>query len=154
MAELSILPNVNHAETFFKKTYLDAKEIWLYEYQFDCPIILERLNTVTHPHLFKDYYSGFVITIAVRCNKLKEHSTRNNAVITCTLEIVRKTGHRIALISNVNDYYSPRANYELFADSLFRIALIPLTRIFRDVDSIYEYLNSTDRFRGYHLAYN
>ena len=43
-------------------------------------------------------------------------------------------------------------SFEVFADSLFRLKLGTLSTIFADVDSLYDYLNSHDLFRGYKLA--
>ncbi len=152
MSELSLLPNVEHSFTLFKKTYLDAKEIWLYEYRFECPNILKKLNDVVNSNKsnFCAKFNGFDITIAVCCNSINTNSTRNCACVTYTLEITNDKGRKM-ILNQHESTYSPRANFELFADSLFRIKLANLSIIFRDVDSIYDYLNGHDLFRGYKL---
>lgn len=70
MSELSLLPNVEHSFTLFKRTYLDAKDIWLYEYRFECPNILKKLNDTVNNDVsnFCTKFNGFEITVAVRCN--------------------------------------------------------------------------------------
>ena len=161
MSELSLLPNVEHNFTLFKRTYLDAKDIWLYEYSFECPNILKKLNDIVNANAnntsnsctkfnrFK--FNGFNITIAVCCNSINHNSLRNHARVTYTLEITNERGYKTVLDQHETTY-APRASFELFADSLCRLKLGTLSTIFADVDSIYDYLNSCDQFRGYKLA--
>ena len=153
MSELSLLPNAEHSFTLFKKTYLDAKDIWLYEYRFECPNILKKLNDTVNNDAsnFCTKFNGFEITIAVCCNSINHGSLRNCARVTYTLEITNERGYKM-ILNQHESTYSPRASLELFADSLFRIKLANLSTIFRDVDSIYDYLNSHDLFRGYKLV--
>ena len=153
MSELSLLPNVEHSFTLFKKTYLDAKDIWLYQYRFECPNILKKLNDTVNNDAsnFCTKFNGFDITIAVCCNSINHGSLRNCARVTYTLEITNERGYKM-ILNQHESTYSPRASFELFADSLFRIKLANLSTIFRDVDSIYDYLNSHDLFRGYKLV--
>lgn len=156
MSELSLLPNVKHSFSLFKKTYLDAKDIWLYEYRFECPNILKKLNDVVNINAnnasnFYTKFNGFNITVAVCCNSINHGSLRNCARVTYTLEITNEKGHKM-ILNQHESTYSPRANFEVFADSLCRLKLASLSTIFRDVDSIYDYLNSHDRFRGYKLV--
>lgn len=153
MSELSLLPNVEHSFTLFKRTYLDAKDIWLYEYRFECPNILKKLNDTVNNDAsnFCTKFNGFEITVAVCCNSINHNSLRNNARVTYTLEITNERGHKM-LLNQHESTYAPRASFELFADSLFRLKLCTLSTIFRDVDSIYDYLNSHDIFRGYKLV--
>ena len=153
MSELSLLPNVEHSFTLFKKTYLDAKDIWLYHYRFECPNILKKLNDIINRNAsnFCTKFNGFEITIAVCCNSINHSSLRNCARVTYTLEITNERGYKM-ILNQHESTYSPRASFELFADSLFRIKLANLSTIFRDVDSIYDYLNNQDLFRGYKLV--
>lgn len=153
MSELSLLPNVEHSFTLFKKTYLDAKDIWLYHYRFECPNILKKLNDIINRNAsnFCTKFNGFEITIAVCCNSINHSSLRNCAHVTYTLEITNERGYKM-ILNQHESTYSPRASFELFADSLFRIKLANLSTIFRDVDSIYDYLNNQDLFRGYKLV--
>ena len=161
MSELSLLPNVEHNFTLFKKTYLDAKDIWLYQYRFECPNILKKLNDIINSHAinaldasnFGTKFNGFEITVAVRCNDTggTEYVLKNYARVTYTLEITNERGYKM-ILNQHESTYSPRPSSELFADSLFRIKLASLSTIFRDVDSIYDYLNSHDLFRGYKLV--
>ena len=144
MSELSLLPNALHSFSLFKRTYLDAKDIWLYEYRFECPNILKKLNACTK-------FNGFNITIAVCCNSINHNSLRNNARVTYTLEITNERGYKM-ILNQHESTYAPRASFEVFADSLFRLKLGTLSTIFADVDSIYDYLNSHDLFRGYKLV--
>lgn len=159
MSELALLPNAEHSFSLFKKTYLDAKDIWLYTYRFECPNILKKLNDIINSHVinaidasnFCAKFNGFEITVAVRCNCNEgEYILRNYARVTYTLEITNENGHK-TILNQHESTYTPRANIELFADSLFRIKLGSISTIFRDVDSIYDYLNSHDLFRGYKL---
>ena len=153
MSELSLLPNNEHSYTLFKRTYLDVKEIWLYEYRFECPNILKKLNDIIHCNDASNSctkFNGFDITVAVCCNSIRTGSTRNDARVTYTLEITNERGRKM-ILNQHESTYAPRANFELFADSLFRIKLGALSTIFRDVDSIYDYLNNQDLFRGYKL---
>lgn len=160
MSELSLLPNVEHSFTLFKKTYLNAKDIWLYEYRFECPNILKKLNDIINSHVinaidpsnFCTKFNGFEITVAVRCNSTggPESVLKNYARVTYTLEITNENGHKM-ILNQYESTYAPRASFELFADYLFRIKLSSISTIFRDVDSIYDYLNSHDLFRGYKL---
>ena len=153
MSELSLLPNVEHSFTLFKKTYLDAKDIWLYQYRFECPNILKKLNDTVNNDAsnFCTKFNGFEITIAVCCNSINHGSLRNCARVTYTLEITNERGYKM-ILNQHESTYSPRASLELFADSLFRIKLANLSTIFADVDSIYDYLNNQDLFRGYKLV--
>lgn len=153
MSELSLLPNAEHSFTLFKKTYLDAKDIWLYHYRFECPNILKKLNDTVNNDAsnFCTKFNGFEITVAVCCNSINHGSLRNCARVTYTLEITNERGYKM-ILNQHESTYSPRASLELFADSLFRIKLANLSTIFRDVDSIYDYLNSHDLFRGYKLV--
>jgi hypothetical protein len=154
MSELSLLPNVEHNFTLFKKTYLDAKDIWLYEYRFECPNILKKLNDTVNNDAsnFCTKFNGFEITVAVRCNSTGNdvYALKNYACVTYTFEITNERGHKM-LLNQHESTYAPRASFELFADSLFRLKLCTLSTIFRDVDSIYAYLNGHDLFRGYKL---
>lgn len=154
LSELSLLPNSEHGFSLFKKTYLDAKEIWLYSYRFECPNILKKLNDIVNSNTsnFCTKFNGFEITVAVCCNSINHGSLRNCARVTCTLEITNERGYK-KILNQHESTYSPRANLELFADSLFRIELANITGIFESVDSIYGYLDTIDRFRGYNLAY-
>ena len=147
VSELLLLPNDEHNFTLFKKTYLNAKDIWLYQYRFECPNILKKLNDTVNNDAsnFCTKFNGFEITIAVCCNTI-----RNNARVTYTLEITNERGHKMILNQHESTYAS-RASIELFADSLCRIKLANLSTIFANVDSIYDYLNSHDLFRGYKL---
>lgn len=145
MSELLLLPNTADGFSLFKRTYLDAKDIWLYEYGFECPNILKKLNDIVCTK-----YNGFNITIAVCCNAINHGSLRNNAHVTCTLEITNEKGYKM-ILNQHETTYAPRASFEVFADSLFRLKLGTLSTIFADVDSIYEYLNSHNLFRGYKL---
>jgi len=153
MSELSLLPNVEHNFTLFKKTYLDARDIWLYEYRFECPNILKKLNDTINNNAsnFCTKFNGFNITVAVCCNSINAGSTRNCSRVTYTFEITNERGHKM-LLNQHESTYAPRASFELFADSLFRLKLCILSTIFRDVDSIYAYLNGHDLFRGYKLV--
>ena len=156
VSELSLLPNVEHNFTLFKRTYLDAKDIWLYTYRFECPNILKKLNDIINSNANNAYdsctkFNGFEITIAVCCNSINHNSLRNCARVTYTLEITTESGYKM-ILNQHESTYSPRASFELFADSLCRLKLASLSTIFRDVDSIYDYLNSHDRFRGYELV--
>lgn len=153
MSELSLLPNVEHSFTLFKKTYLDTKDIWLYQYRFECPNILKKLNDTVNNDAsnFCTKFNGFEITIAVCCNSINHGSLRNCARVTYTLEITNESGYKM-ILNQHESTYSPRASFELFADSLFRIKLANLSTIFRDVDSIYDYLNNQDLFRRYKLV--
>jgi hypothetical protein len=152
MSELSLLPNVEHNFTLFKRTYLDAKDIWLYQYRFECPNILKKLNDTVNNDAsnFCTKFNGFEITVAVRCNSIENSSIRNCARVTYTFEITNERGHKM-LLNQHESTYAARASFELFADSLFRLKLCTLSTIFRDVDSIYAYLNGHDLFRGYTL---
>lgn len=157
MSELSLLPNVEHSFSLFKKTYLNAKDIWLYEYRFECPNILKKLNDIIHGHDINASnscakFNGFEITVAVRCNSTggTESVLKNYARVTYTLEITNEKGQK-AILNQHESTYAPRVSFELFADSLFRIKLGSISTIFRDVNSIYDYLNSHDLFRGYKL---
>ena len=157
MSELSLLPNVEHNFTLFKRTYLDVKDIWLYEYRFECPNILKKLNDIVNSNVdnasnFCTKFNGFEITVAVRCNSTggPESVLKNYARVTYTLEITNENGHKM-ILNQYESTYAPRASFELFADYLFRIKLSSISTIFRDVDSIYDYLNSHDLFRGYKL---
>ena len=155
MSELSLLPNVEHNFTLFKKTYLDAKDIWLYQYRFECPNILKKLNDIINMNAsnFCTKFNGFEITVAVRCNSIGSdvYALKNHARVTYTFEITNERGYKM-ILNQHESTYSPRASFELFADSLFRLKLCTLSTIFRDVDSIYDYLNSHDLFRGYKLV--
>lgn len=155
MSELSLLPNVEHSFTLFKKTYLDAKDIWLYQYRFECPNILKKLNDIINRNAsdFCTKFNGFEITVAVRCNSTGSdvYALKNYARVTYTLEITNERGYKM-ILNQHESTYSPRASLELFADSLFRIKLANLSTIFADVDSIYDYLNNQDLFRGYKLV--
>lgn len=155
MSELSLLPNVEHSFSLFKKTYLDAKDIWLYEYRFECPNILKKLNDTVNSNAsnFCTKFNGFEITIAVRCNSAGSdvYALKNYARVTYTFEITNEIGHKM-LLDQHESTYAPRASFEVFADSLFRLKLGTLSTIFADVDSIYDYLNSHDLFRGYKLV--
>lgn len=153
LSELSLLPNSEHSFSMFKKTYLDAKEIWLYSYRFECPNILKKLNDIVNSNTsnFCTKFNGFEITVAVCCNSINHGSLRNCARVTCTLEITNERRYK-KILNQHESTYSPRANLELFADSLFRIKLANLSTIFVDIDSIYYFLNNHDMFRGYHLA--
>lgn len=155
MSELSLLPNALHRASLFKMTYLDAKDIWLYEYRFECPNILKKLNDIVSSNAINasncyTKYNGFNITIAVCCNAINHGSLLNNARIIYTLEITNEKGYKM-ILNQHESTYAPRASFEVFADSLFRLKLGTLSTIFADVDSIYEYLNSHDLFRGYKL---
>lgn len=155
MSELSLLPNVEHNFTLFKRTYLDAKDIWLYEYRFECPNILKKLNDIVNSNVdnasnFCSKFNGFNITIAVCCNSINHNSLRNCARVTYTLELTNERGYK-RILNQHESTYPPRASFELFADSLCRTKLAGLSVIFRDVDTIYDYLNSHDLFRGYEL---
>ena len=154
MSELSLLPNVEHNFTLFKKTYLDAKDIWLYEYKFECPNILKKLNDIINNDAsnFCTEFNGFEITVAVQCNSTGSdvYALKNYARVTYTFEITNERGHKM-ILNQHESTYAPRASFELFADSLFRLKLCTLSTIFRDVDSIYAYLNEHDLFRGYKL---
>lgn len=149
MSELSLLPNVEHSFSLFKRTYLDAKDIWLYEYRFECPNILKKLNDTVNNKTSN--FNGFNITVAVCCNSINHSSLRNYARVTYTLEITNERGYKM-ILNQHESTYAPRASFELFADSLFRLKLGTLSTIFADVDSIYDYLNSHDLFRGYKLV--
>lgn len=158
MSELSLLPNVEHNFTLFKKTHLNAKDIWLYEYKFECPNILKKLNDTINSNAnnasnFCTKFNGFNITIAVQCNSTGSdgYTLKNYARVTYTLELTNERGYKM-ILNQHESTYSPRASFELFADSLFRIKLGTLSTIFRDVDSIYAYLNGHDLFRGYKLV--
>ena len=155
MSELSLLPNVEHSFTLFKKTYLGAKDIWLYHYRFECPNILKKLNDTVNNDAsnFCTKFNGFEITVAVRCNSTGNnvYTVKNYARVTYTLEITNERGYKM-ILNQHESTYSPRPSFELFADSLFRIKLANLSTIFADVDSIYDYLNNQDLFRGYKLV--
>lgn len=155
MSELSLLPNAEHSFALFKKTYLDAKDIWLYHYRFECPNILKKLNDTVNNDAsnFCTKFNGFEITVAVRCNSTGSdvYALKNYARVTYTLEITNERGYKM-ILNQHESTYSPRASFELFADSLFRIKLANLSTIFADVDSIYDYLNNQDLFRGYKLV--
>lgn len=156
MSELLLLPNVEHCFALFKRTYLDAKDIWLYEYSFECPNILKKLNDIINSNANNasnscTKFNGFNITIAVCCNAINHSSLRNCARVTYTLEITNDRGYKM-ILNQHESTYPPRASFELFADSLFRIKVANLSTIFADVDSIYDYLNSHDLFRGYKLV--
>lgn len=155
MSELSSLPNIEHNFPLFKRTYLDAKDIWLYEYRFECPNILKKLNDVVNINAnnasnFYTKFNGFNITVAVCCNSINHNSLRNCARVTYTLEITTESGYKM-ILNQHESTYPPRASFDVFADSLCRIKIANLSTIFRDVDSIYDYLNGHDRFRGYNL---
>ena len=156
MSELSLLPNSLHSSSLFKRTYLDAKDIWLYEYRFECPNILKKLNDAVNSNANNasnscTKFNGFNITIAVCCNSINHNSLRNYARVTYTLEITNDRGYKM-ILNQHETTYAPRASFEVFADSLFRLKLGTLSTIFVNVDSIYDYLNSCDQFRGYKLA--
>lgn len=156
MSELSLLPNSLHSFSLFKRTYLDAKDIWLYEYRFECPNILKKLNDIINSNANNasnscTKFNGFAITVAVCCNSINHNSLRNNARVTYTLEITNERGYKM-ILNQHESTYAPRASFEVFADSLFRLKLGTLSTIFADVDSIYDYLNSHDLFRGYKLV--
>ena len=155
MSELSLLPNAEHSLSLFKKTYLDAKDIWLYTYRFECPNILKKLNDIINSNANNasnscTKFNGFDITIAVCCNSINHNSLRNYARVTYTLEITSENGYK-RILNQHESTYGPRASFEIFADSLCRLKLGSLSTIFADVDSIYDYLNSHDLFRGYKL---
>ena len=152
MSELSLLPNGEHCFSLFKRTYLNAKDIWLYEYRFECPNILKKLNDIVNSDVsnFCTKFNGFNITIAVHCNSTNTGSTLSYAYVTYTLEITDERGHK-RILNQHESTYKPRASFVIFADSLCRIKLADLSTIFKDVDSIYDYLNSHDFFRGYKL---
>ena len=116
-------------------------------------IFLKKLNDIINRNAsnFCTKFNGFEITVAVCCNSINHSSLRNNARVTYTLEIINDIGYKM-ILNQHESTYSPRASLELFADSLFRIKLANLSTIFRDVDSIYDYLNSHDLFRGYKLV--
>lgn len=156
MSELSLLPNALHSASFFKRTYLDAKDIWLYEYRFECPNILKKLNDIINSNANNasnscTKFNGFNITIAVCCNSINHGSLRNCARVTYTLEITNARGYKM-ILNQHESTYAPRASFEVFADSLFRLKLGTLSTIFADVDTIYDYLNSHYLFRGYKLV--
>lgn len=153
MSELSLLPNTEHSFSLFNKTYLDAKEIWMYEYRFECPNILKKLNDAINNKISD--FNGFEITVAVCCNAINPDyyasvRNRNQAHVTYTLEITSKNGYRLTLNQHESTY-APRLNYEFLADSLFRIQLGHVSTVFANVDTIYDYLSTIDYFRGYHL---
>lgn len=156
MSELSLLPNALHSASLFKRTYLDAKDIWLYEYRFECPNILKKLNDIINSNANNasnscTKFNGFNITVAVCCNAINHSSLRNCARVMYTLEITNEREHKMILDQHETTY-APRASFEVFADSLFRLKLGTLSTIFADVDTIYDYLNSHYLFRGYKLV--
>lgn len=147
--EETLLPKDEKAFLFFKKTYLDTKDIWLYEYRFECPGILKKFNDKLNDKMHN--FNGFDITIAVCCNSINHSSLRNCARVTCTLEITNDRGYKM-ILNQHETTYAPRANFEVFADSLFRIKLAYISTRFADVDSLYDYLNNHDNFIGYKLV--
>ena len=149
MSELSLLPNSEHSFSLFKKTYLGAKNIWLYEYRFECPNILKELNDAVRQTNKTPDFNGFEINIEVCCDS-EYQLIRRFAYVSYTLKIISKNGHRLTL-EQYNSTYTQRPNREYFADSLFRIQLGRLCTIFANIDSIYDYLSTIDHFRGYHL---
>lgn len=156
MSELSLLPNALHSASLFKRTYFDAKDIWLYEYRFECPNILKKLNDIINSNANNasnscTKFNGFNITVAVCCNSINHSSLRNCARVMYTLEITNEREHKM-ILDHHETTYAPRASFEVFADSLFRLKLGTLSTIFADVDTIYDYLNSRYLFRGYKLV--